>query len=248
MLPLQNTIHGGSFKFRGSILFSPVLFTLLTFIKPVLGVSQSDLGTWNILNMKYSFSKKVSIFAEGQIRSLSTYSQFHYHEYKCGFNYKPSPQIMFTLGLGDYDTYREGGNFESPKNNDERRLWPQITLYQTIGKVKIEQRYRSESRFSPGIYRNRFRYRVGISIPFGKEKDGAKSFQFIVNNELFFTNTAPYFQRNRFLIATQYRINKVLSTQVGYLTQFDYKINDETGRQFLQIGLYLDLHRPPKKE
>jgi hypothetical protein len=221
---------------------------MLTLVQPMPGFSQSDLGTWNILNVKYSLNKKVSFFGEGQIRSLSTYSQFHYHEYKCGFNYKPSPQIMFTLGIGDYDTYREGGNFESPKNNDERRLWPQITLYQTIGKVKIEQRYRSESRFSPGIYRNRFRYRVGISIPFGKEKEGTKPFQFIVNNELFFTNTAPYFQRNRFLVATQYRINKYLSTQVGYLSQFDYKINDETGRQFLQIGLYLDLHRPEKKE
>lgn len=248
MLPLLSSTRTGSGKLPMRLVFAPVLLIMLTLAQPLQGVSQSDLGTWNILNMKYSFNKKVSIFGEGQIRSLSTYSQFHYHEYKCGFNYKPSPQIMFTLGVGDYDTYREGGNFESPKNNDERRLWPQITLYQTIGKVKIEQRYRSESRFSPGIYRNRFRYRVGISIPFGKEKDGAKSFQFIVNNELFFTNTAPYFQRNRFLIATQYRISKLLSTQVGYLTQFDYKINDETGRQFLQIGLYLDLHRPEKKE
>ena len=212
------------------------------------GWAQSDLGSWNILNVKYALNKKISFFGEGQIRSLSTYNQFHYHEYKGGLNFKASQQLMLTLGFGDYDTYREGGNFESPKNNDERRLWPQITLFQTIGKIKIEQRYRSESRFSGGNYRNRFRYRVGVSIPFGKEKEGTKPFQFIVNNELFFTNTAPYFQRNRFLIAAQYRISKVLSTQIGYLSQFDYKINDETGRQFLQVGLYLDLHRPEKKE
>lgn len=225
-----------------------ILGICFTILSPEIGISQTDLGTWNILNVKYSFNKKVSIFGEGQIRSLSTYSNFHYHEYKGGVNYKPIQQLMFTIGLGDYDTYAEGGNFESPKNNDERRLWPQITLYQTIGKIKIEQRYRSESRFSPGTYRNRFRYRAGISIPFGKEKDGSKAFQLIVNNELFFTNKAPYFQRNRFLIATQYRINKYLSTQIGYLRQFDYKINDETGRQFLQIGLYFDLFRSEKKE
>jgi hypothetical protein len=28
---------------------------------------------------------------------------------------------------------------------------------------------------------------------------------------------------------------------LGYLHQFDYKINDETGRDFLQIGCYFDL-------
>jgi len=248
MLQLKRTIHRVLTEFPTTSQLTSFLALVFLTCVPLISSCQSDLGTWNILNVKYSLNKKISFFGEGQIRSLSTYNQFHYHEYKGGFNYKPSQQIMLTLGFGDYDTYREGGNFESPKNNDERRLWPQITLYQTIGKVKIEQRYRSESRFSPGIYRNRFRYRFGISIPFGKDKEGAKPFQFIVNNELFFTNTAPYFQRNRFLIATQYRINKYLSTQVGYLSQFDYRINDETGRQFLQIGLYIDLQRLEKKE
>jgi hypothetical protein len=28
---------------------------------------------------------------------------------------------------------------------------------------------------------------------------------------------------------------------LGYLRQFDYKINDETGKDFIQIGYFLDL-------
>lgn len=32
-----------------------------------------------------------------------------------------------------------------------------------------------------------------------------------------------------------------LMLQVGYVYQFDYRINDETGRQFLQAGLFFDL-------
>jgi hypothetical protein len=31
--------------------------------------------------------------------------------------------------------------------------------------------------------------------------------------------------------------------QLGYLHQFDYKINDETGRDFLVVGFYFDLQR-----
>jgi hypothetical protein len=31
--------------------------------------------------------------------------------------------------------------------------------------------------------------------------------------------------------------------QIGYLHQFDYKINDETGRDFLVIGFYYEIFR-----
>jgi hypothetical protein len=30
---------------------------------------------------------------------------------------------------------------------------------------------------------------------------------------------------------------------VGYLHQFDYKINDETGRDFLQVGYFIELFK-----
>jgi hypothetical protein len=40
-----------------------------------------------------------------------------------------------------------------------------------------------------------------------------------------------------------YRVNKKVTIQLGYLNQFDYKINDETGRDFLVIGFYYELFR-----
>ena len=36
-------------------------------------------------------------------------------------------------------------------------------------------------------------------------------------------------------------MRRLTCSQVGYLKQFDYKINDETGRDFLVIGLYFEL-------
>lgn len=202
-----------------------------------------DLGSWNILNFKYNYSEKWSLFGEAQLRSLKFYSNFHYYEYKGGVNYKIDKNIKLTLAAGSYQTYKEGGDFVLPKNNDEVRLWPQVILFQSIGVLKIEQRYRAEFRFTSNGYRNRFRYRLGISCPFGKERNEFKPFLFSVSNELFFTNNEPYFERNRLLVALNYKPSKATTIQIGYLHQFDYKINDETGRDFFQIGCFLEFFR-----
>ena len=177
------------------------------------------------------------------MRSLKFYSHFHYYEYKGGFNYKAYKNVQISLGLGSYQTYKEGGSFVLPKNNDEFRVWPQILLNQSIGLLKIEQRYRIEMRFTNNGYRNRFRYRLGVSYPFGKEKEGIKPFQISVSNELFFTNNDPYFERNRLNFVLNCKLSKVSSFSIGYLSQFDYKINDETGTDFFQIGYFLELNR-----
>lgn len=202
-----------------------------------------ELGSWNILNLKYNHSEKLSFFGEAQLRSLKFYHNFHHYEYKGGINYKVHKNVGLTLAAGSYQTYREGGNFVTPKNNNEFRLWPQIILFQSIGKVKIEQRYRAEFRFTSNGYRNRFRYRLGISYPFGKEKNDYKPFQISVSDEVFFTNKEPYFERNRFLVALNYKPMKAATIQLGYLHQFDYKISDEIGRDFIVIGFYYDLFR-----
>ena len=202
-----------------------------------------DLGSWNIINIKYDHNEKWSFFGEGQLRSLKFYDNFHYYEYKGGINFKAHKNLKLTLGVGSYQTFNEGGNFVLPKNNDEFRLWPQAVLFQSIGKLKIEQRYRSEFRFTSNGYRNRFRYRLGVSYPFGKERDNYKPFQISASNELFFTNTEPYFERNRMLVTINYKPSKSTTLQIGYLHQFDYKINDETGRDFLQLGYFIEIFK-----
>jgi len=220
-------------------IWTATLIILLSIAK--VSAQQDGLGSWNILNVKYTINAKWSVFGEAQLRSLRFYDDFHYHEYKGGISYKAYPNLTLSLGAGDYDTYREGGNFVMPKNNDEFRLWPQVQLTQAIKNIKIEQRYRAEFRFTSNGYRNRFRYRLGLSYPFGKNAKGEKPYQVSFSNEIFFTDREPYFERNRALLSFGYKLSKHASVQLGYLHQFDYRINDETGRDFLQIGLYAEL-------
>lgn len=222
-----------------------LIITILTVYISICNVfaQKFDLGSWNILNLKYNVNNKWSIFGEAQLRSLNFYNNFHYYEYKGGVNFKAHKNLTFALGAGSYQTYKEGGNFVLPKNNDEFRIWPQVLVFQSIGKLKIEQRYRAEFRFTSNGYRNRFRYRIGLSYPFGKESNGYKPFQISASNELFFTDKEPYFERNRLICAFNYKPTKSATLQIGYLHQFDYKINDETGRDFLQIGYFIELFK-----
>jgi hypothetical protein len=202
-----------------------------------------DLGSWNMLNLKYTQNEKWSVFGEAQLRSLKLYSNFHYYEYKGGINYKVHKNVAVTLGAGSYQTYKEGGNFVLPKNNDEFRIWPQVVLSQPLGRLNVEQRYRAELRFTSNGYRNRFRYRLGVAYPFGTKKTDYRPFQINISNELFFTDNEPYFERNRFQCGFNFKPNKATTLQIGYLFQFDYRINDETGRDFLQIGYFIELFK-----
>jgi hypothetical protein len=205
------------------------------------GYTQSNgLGSWNVLNIKYQTGEKTSIFAEAQLRSLQFYDQFHYYEYKGGFTYGNNA-IKISLAAGQYVTYKEGGDFRRPKNNDEFRLWPQLLLTQKFGRIVVEQRYRHESRFTTMGYRNRFRYRVGASYQFGSGDD--KPWQVTVNNEIFLTDRSTYFERNRLQGLISRTLTETTSVQTGYLHQFDYQINDETGRDFLVVGFYFDVKK-----
>ena len=219
------------------------LAALIVLMPSIVKGQSLDLGSWNVLNIKYTHDDKWSAFGEAQLRSLKFYNNFHYYEYKGGLNYKIHNNVNLTVGAGSYQTYGEGGDFVLPKNNDEFRLFPQLILSQAAGRLNIEQRYRAEFRLTSAGYRNRFRYRLGLSYPFGRNKNGYSPYQVSISNELFFTDKEPYFERNRIQMGFNYKTSKSSTIQIGYLHQFDYKINDETGRDFLVVGFYYELFR-----
>jgi len=70
-------------------MFSRLFLLFLLFIGTSFSLKsqQTNLGSWNILNVKYTLSDKWSFFGEGQIRSLKLYDHFHYYEVKGGVNY-----------------------------------------------------------------------------------------------------------------------------------------------------------------
>ena len=224
--------------------FIIILITLLT---TNVFFGQSKLGSWNILNANLRINEKWSVFGETQLRSLSFYNEFHYYEVKTGGNFKINKQFSATSGFGSYNTYSEGENFKNPIQNKEIRTWIQFNMKSTLGILNIEHRYRAEQLFTSNGFRNRYRYRLGTTIPINNEVVKEKTFYLNVWNELFFTNREPFFERNRLFVGLGYEFDKHLAMQTGYIHQFDYKINDEIGSDFLNIAILynFNLHKGP---
>ena len=206
------------------------------------GTAQTTgLGTWNIFNTKFTYTEKWSFFAEGQLRSLGFYNQFNYHELKGGVHYSIRPYILFTLGAGSYQTYQPSGNFSTPKTNSEFRLLPQLIILTSIGRINIEQRFRTEFRWQSSGFRNRYRYRMVASYPFGAATKGFKPWQVSVGDEIFFGKQNPFFEQNRLQLSLNYRLSPEMLVQLGYLNQVLVTTPNATRNHYLLLGYYLEI-------
>lgn len=225
-----------------------LLLFVIVVLYPLLATAQSDLGSWNILSAKASVSDKWGVFLEGQVRSLLFYNNFHYHELKGGVSYALDKNFSFAVAAGKYDTYQEGGDFVTPKTSDEIRLFEQMSMSQYLHRIKFEHRYRAEQRFTKNGYRNRFRYRMQAIVPLNRLKIEPKVWYVTGSGEVFFTDTPAYFERIRTYVGLGYQLSKSWGVQAGYLHQFDYKLVDETGKDFLQVSLLWDVKLHKKEQ
>lgn len=214
------------------------LFAVFLFVTTTI-VAQT--GSWNILNAKLEVNEKWSLFGEAQIRSLRFYDDFHYYELKGGATFQFSKTFSLTGGIGIFDTYSPGGNFNTPMLNDEVRTWLQLNMTQNEKKLKFEHRYRAEQRWTSDGFRNRFRYRLNITLPLAKKRVEPKTFYLNASDEIFFTDRPPYFERNRFFLGGGYEFSEFFTLQTGWMRQFDYRTTDEIGKNFFQLSLLFTL-------
>jgi hypothetical protein len=212
---------------------------------------KSHFGSWNVINTKLILSEKWSLYNELQLRSQSFYDNHFYYEVKGGVGYSFNKNFSFLLGIGKYITYTDGGSFKSPVTSNETRFWQQLTMNHYLERVKIEHRYRIEQRwYSNNTYRNRFRYRLNVAVPINHKKIGPKTFYIASFNEIFLTNKATYFERNRFFFGAGYQVNKKFTIQPGYLNQFDYRNGSGASKHFFQLtfSIEIDGHKNPNEK
>lgn len=239
--------------------FTRLRLTYKTIIVPAFlllctgAFAQNDkFGTWNIVNTKFNLDKKWSVFNELQLRSQLFFDDFYYYEIKGGISYSVNKNFTFLLGTGRYVTYSNGDNFKKPFVNKEFRTWQQLTMNSYLSRIKFEHRYRAEQRWlSNGGYRNRFRYRLNTFLPLNSNKIEPRTFYLNAFDEIFLTNVAPYFERNRVFAGAGYQFSKQLVVQGGYIYQFDYRANNtKAGKSFLQLSFLIELnaHKNPREK
>jgi hypothetical protein len=212
-------------------------------VKKAAAQKDPDLGTWNIVNVRVSLTEKWNLWSELQTRTDGFYKRHFYHEVKGGASLNIKDKINLLVGLGQYVTYSpDEGEFEKVINH-EFRFWEQFTLNNNIHRLKIEHRYRIEQRWMSSGYRNRFRYRLSMVLPINKPKVEAGTFYLSFFNEIFFTNTGLYFERNRFFSGIGYATSQLVTIQMGWLNQIDTRISPAPNirKNFFQTSLLFDV-------
>lgn len=227
--------------FRSTLIAALMLLSIGTFAQ----TTSPGLGSWTVLNLRGKVWGPFYFMFETQARSDRFYNQFFYHEFKGGFGINLNKRFALFVGTGKYDSYTKGGNFMRPNTANEVRVWQEATIKDNIGRVFLEHRFRIEQRYFTTGYRNRFRYRLGIAVPINHKKMETKTFYLSTFNELFLTNTEPYFERNRFFLGCGYRV-KPVTIQAGWVNQLDYKLSTGgVAKNFMQLTISIDFGKEP---
>ncbi len=216
---------------------------------PIAACAQNNVfGGWYLVNLNYHITKKFTLYTEVQTRSQHVFDDFYYRELKGGVNYKLTDDMNVFAGYGNYKTYTYPGNYEKPVQTNENRLWEQFVYTTNLNRINIENRVRFEQRWLNGVYHNRFRYRLLLSVPVNHPKIEDKTFFPIVFDEVFFTDKDPYFLRNRIFGGAGYRFSKVFTVQMGLIRQSDFFADgSSSGKNFFQTSLLLNAGTPHKK-
>lgn len=197
---------------------------------------KKDWGSWTTINVKETFNPRWSVYTEFQLRSLSPAEKFYYYELKGGLTYSFLEKYSFTLGTGLYTTFEERPEFDGYSKQKEFRIWEQFIASQKLSIIEIEHRYRIEQRLSDS-YRNRFKYRLQVSVPINKKEITAKALYASIYDEVFFTDNLPHFNRNRFHLGAGYLFNKNIGLQMGWLRQVDFLDQRQRRKNYLFTSL-----------
>lgn len=222
-----------------------VFFILILAFSWISGQQTTEhLSSYLMTTLNYKYNQKWSAYLELQGRGLEKFTPMDYYEVKGGVGYNVNSKNQVLLGLGRYGTYKE-----AKISQEEFRIWAQYVLTQNFGALKVDHRIRIEKRFytfpqiSTHDQDERFRYRLLITLPLGKEKVAPDTFFVNAYDELFFTLDEPNFRRNRLFGGIGYQYNQFFNINLGYLWQREFTLKGNKNLHFLYTGFNFNIDR-----
>lgn len=156
-----------------------------------------------------------------------------------GLTYAINPSVRVAWGANRSETWPYG-DVPIAYRTPERRMWEQLQLTQSVGRVFIAHRYRLEQRWqghkdppsdevTNWVRLNRFRYQVRATVPLQGKTLDSHEWYFTGADEVFlgFGSNVQYntFDQNRAALALGYRFNKSFRFETGYMEQLSLKSN-----------------------
>jgi len=212
--------------------------------------AQSDpsLGNWNSIIIRGKISPRFALMGEGNIRSANYDLKYDYFEVKTGISYPFAKNLTGLFGTGIYNTYQPGGLFQSTAKQKEFRTWLELSFKQVYNRFYFDHRARLEQRFIPKYYKNRFRYRFGVTLSVNRAELASGTIYLTVNDELWMPQYGPFIERNRFCAGTGYKINGNTAFQISHVSDTDYKSGNHTIKNYLQLMLIYDISKLHKNQ
>jgi hypothetical protein len=176
-------------------------------------------------------------------------------------NFHLNDQVMFTQGYSYYFNYQYG-DYPIRFQNWEHHLYQQVQLNQSLGRLKLQHRFRMEERFiarmmasqddpTTGVfdtyaYQSRFRYRVWLTVPLGAhDKVEPRVFTANFYDEVFLnfgdSQRLDYIQQNRISALLGYQVNKPFSVLLGYLYQTIQRPGAANGVDLMELNSTIHL-------
>ena len=200
-------------KILKAVLF---LFAVLPF---ELNAQDSDFGNWLIYIGNKKLNSHWNLHNEVQYRNYNAIGDLEQLLLRTGLGYsfnEGNQNVL--LGYGYILSENYFNNSDEKKTVVEHRIYQQFMSNQKIGNLKLNHRYRFEQRFVENDFKMRFRYFLGLNIPFNKNE--TNKYYFSVYNEIFLNTETSIFDRNRLYGGIGYKFNRSIRVELGYMNQF----------------------------
>lgn len=155
---------GNQREFYTITLLSSIIFSFES-----IGQSEEKLGSWYIYNGFFNFNPKVELFFETQYRTwaFKTPEIFFIRPY---FNYNLTDNFQAGLGLEYHKNWEYAESKEERDGSNEFRTTLQGLLFQKVGRVAVQHRFRYEFRSIDNNANQRTRYRVQLTVRRGANR------------------------------------------------------------------------------
>lgn len=210
---------------------------------PLVGRSQpnrvADYNTlgWFQYNGDHKLGKRWTLHTEYQARRVRFVRDWQQRLARAGLGYQVLPRVQLSAGYTSFITYPYG-NFPTAGTGvpfPERRLYEDVLLSDTVGRVTLTHRFRLEQRWLGQLpddgsrtvqnwqFQNRIRYQIEAVIPLQGTRVDDKEWFLNAYDELFIgfgRNVANnVFNQNRLSAGLGFQVNDDLQFQLNYLYQ-----------------------------